>query len=197
MSRIKSLYPFAQKWQERGNIQIFSDPHWNDADRAYMGYDIDEKIQVQNLIQNLRSNDTLVCLGDIGNPTWMDYIKAKRHHIHTVLILGNHDKKSVLKERFDEIYEGPLMIAPKIMLSHEPVESNYWVNIHGHDHGGYPVNYQPYIINDNEYVIRGVNLAGNVCNFELFCLNDRVNKEGLLKDVKDIHRQQIERKKNE
>lgn len=37
---------------------------------------------------------------------------------------------------FDEVYEGPLMIAEKLILSHEPVEVPWAYNIHGHDHQG-------------------------------------------------------------
>ena len=37
---------------------------------------------------------------------------------------------------FDEVYEGPLMIAEKLILSHEPVDVPWAFNIHGHDHAG-------------------------------------------------------------
>ena len=37
---------------------------------------------------------------------------------------------------FDEAYEGPLMIAEKLILSHEPVDVPWAYNIHGHDHQG-------------------------------------------------------------
>lgn len=36
---------------------------------------------------------------------------------------------------FDEVYEGPVMISPKLMLSHEPISCGIWaLNIHGHIH---------------------------------------------------------------
>lgn len=36
---------------------------------------------------------------------------------------------------FDEVYEGPVMISPKLMLSHEPISCGTWaLNIHGHIH---------------------------------------------------------------
>ena len=35
---------------------------------------------------------------------------------------------------FDEVYEGPLMIAEKLILSHEPVDVPWAFNIHGHTH---------------------------------------------------------------
>lgn len=48
---------------------------------------------------------------------------------------------------FDEVYEGPVMISPKLMLSHEPIGCGIWaLNIHGHIHarthknGGYHYN---------------------------------------------------------
>lgn len=37
---------------------------------------------------------------------------------------------------FDEVYEGPLFIGEKILLSHEPINFPYAVNLHGHDHSG-------------------------------------------------------------
>lgn len=36
---------------------------------------------------------------------------------------------------FDEVYEGPLFIAPQILLSHEPINFPFARNIHGHTHG--------------------------------------------------------------
>ena len=36
---------------------------------------------------------------------------------------------------FDEVYEGPVMISPKLVLSHEPISCGTWaLNIHGHIH---------------------------------------------------------------
>lgn len=38
---------------------------------------------------------------------------------------------------FDEVYEGPLCISEKIILSHEPLDIPFMLNIHGHDHSGW------------------------------------------------------------
>ena len=36
---------------------------------------------------------------------------------------------------FDEVYEGPVLISPKLILSHEPISCGTWaLNIHGHIH---------------------------------------------------------------
>lgn len=78
---------------------------------------------------------------------------------------------------FDEIYDGPLLIAEKILLSHEPVYGLPWcLNIHGHDHS----NIEP-------YKIVPVSLG-------------KLIKEGILSDISSIHRitidQATEEKKN-
>ena len=46
-----------------------------------------------------------------------------------MLILGNHDRKKDYKDIFDEIYDGPLFIAEKILLSHEPVSGLSLIHI--------------------------------------------------------------------
>lgn len=37
---------------------------------------------------------------------------------------------------FDEVYTGPLMIGEKLLLSHEPIDIEWAMNLHGHDHAG-------------------------------------------------------------
>ena len=74
-----------------------------------------------------------------------------------ILILGNHDAKGAYKNYFDEIYTGPLFIAEKILLSHEPVYGLPWcLNIHGHDHN----HMEPY-----KEGCKHINLAANVCGY--------------------------------
>lgn len=36
---------------------------------------------------------------------------------------------------FDEVYDGPIFINDKILLSHEPIKIPFGINIHGHTHG--------------------------------------------------------------
>lgn len=65
---------------------------------------------------------------------------------------------------FDEVYEGPLMIGEKLILSHEPLHTPWAFNIHGHDHTGQSrkghlnvcsdvINYTP--INFNQFLKTG------------------------------------------
>ena len=77
---------------------------------------------------------------------------------------------------FDEVYDGPLFINEKIMLSHEPIELPFGINIHGHNHSG------PKKILLNGFV--SINMAANVCKYT----PERLDKliEGC--KVNDLHR---------
>jgi calcineurin-like phosphoesterase family protein len=80
---------------------------------------------------------------------------------------------------FDEVYEGPLFIAEKLILSHEPIDLPYAFNIHGHEH---------------RYIHRDHNL--NVCaeHIDYYPVNvNRLLKNGLASKVDSIHRQTIDR----
>lgn len=82
---------------------------------------------------------------------------------------------------FDEVYSGPLMISEKIILSHEPVEAPWAMNIHGHVH------WPGAIGNANHF---------NVCpdarkSFEPINLNQLI-KNGLCSKVESIHRLTID-----
>lgn len=76
---------------------------------------------------------------------------------------------------FDEVYEGPLFISEKIVLSHEPFNLPFAVNIHGHDHAG------------KMYHKNGINVASNVCNFIPINLAEEI-KKGLISKIPTIHR---------
>ena len=103
-----------------------------------------------------------------------------------VLLLGNHDKTGAYRDCFDEIYCGPLFIAEKILLSHEPVYGLPWcLNIHGHDHN-------PGEIDDGG--CKHLNLAANICNYTPVNLGKLI-KDGILADIKSIHRYAIEERK--
>ena len=115
---IKTLYPIFQYWSEKGSVYLLSDTHFADSDCKMMDPDwISPEEQVSIINGLVKKNDTFICLGDVGSREFAAQIKAG----HKVLILGNHDRKKDYKDIFDEIYDGPLFIAEKILLSHEPV----------------------------------------------------------------------------
>lgn len=161
---------------------VISDTHFDDADRDVMGYTISEEDQISILKKTCHKTDTLIHLGDVGNPEYLKQIKS-----YKVLIMGNHDESaSKFEEYFDEIYTGPLWIAEKLVLSHEPIEVRNTetfmpvvVNIHGHNHAG-PVRKDAW----------HYNVAANVYNYKPLSLKEFI-KNGYLKDVVSIHRETI------
>ena len=125
-------------------------------------------------------SDTFVCLGDVGDPHYVPMIKARKK----ILLLGKHDARGAYKELFSEIYAGPLFIADKILLSHEPVYGLSWcLNIHGHDHN----NWEPY-----KDGCKHINLAANVCGYTPISLG-KIIRDGILADIESIHRMTIDR----
>ena len=81
---------------------------------------------------------------------------------------------------FDEVYEGPLFISEKLILSHEPIPLPYAFNIHGHDHSMW--------YTDDRHL--------NVCaeHIDYYPVNvNRLIKKGILSQVDSIHRVTIDR----
>lgn len=83
---------------------------------------------------------------------------------------------------FDEVYEGPLVISEKILLSHEPIQGlPFFFNIHGHDHNA-----------RNKGNLSHMNLAANVCGYKPISLGEAI-KSGILAKIDTIHRETIDR----
>lgn len=191
----KHIYDiFAHRWYNGGTIWFYADPHFGDEQmkKIRKNYISDDE-QVRRINSKIGKNDTLIILGDIGD---LEYVKKLRGY--KVLIMGNHDAGASNYKReleryhiedgllivdsednhlFDEVYEGALMISPKIILSHEPIPNlpSWLFNIHGHDHS-------------NRF--KGENHL-NVCaehiDYTPVPLTSIV-KSGMLSEVEDIHR---------
>ena len=170
---IKTLYPPFRKWSEKGSVWIISDTHFDDPDRNVMGYEISEEEQTERIRKKAHRCDCLIHLGDVGNPERMREIKA-----YKVLIMGNHDQSvERFAPYFDEIYSGPLFIADRLLLSHEPTYGQeFYFNVHGHDHS--PEN------KGDEFHL---NLAANVCGYDPVNLANLI-KRGVLSRIPSIHR---------
>ena len=180
MKNIK-LYPCFKHWLEYDSIWIISDTHFDDSDCKIIDPNwITPEEHIQILKKDLNKQTVLIHLGDVGNPKYLDELKC-----YKVLITGNHDKMGIVADHFDEVYTGPLFIADRILLSHEPImrmEDFCW-NIHGHIH------------HPNKFLIHHTNLASNVCKYQLFNLGASI-KGGLLSQIENYHRKTIETAKN-
>lgn len=195
----KSLYDQFAHWYHGGSIYLYSDPHFSDEEmkhirRNYIGDDE----QVRRINSKIGKNDTLIILGDVGN---VEFVKKLRGY--KVLVMGNHDAgatnykrqtsiqeevvptmhgglfcKEIIKNNhlFDEVYEGALFISDKIVLSHEPIDLPFALNIHGHDHsmwsGTDPLHF---------------NVCAEHINYTPVCLKNII-ESGILKKIPSIHR---------
>lgn len=83
---------------------------------------------------------------------------------------------------FDEVYDGPLFAGPNLLLSHEPIDIPFGINIHGHRHN------HPFITRQDENSY-SVNVAADVVNFE----PQRLKELCSIQTVKDIHRLTIDK----
>lgn len=148
----------------------------------------------------------LVHIGDLGNIECVKKLRAK----YKVLILGNHDvgasnyKRVITKENkkyfdwftgcdcceevikdnklFDEVYEGPVMINDRVILSHEPMQvPEYMFNIHGHVHD-----------KNNKGDNHHLNVCAEAIDYTPVNLLKSI-KDGLLKDIPNIHRPTIDK----
>ena len=104
---------------------------------------------------------------------------------------------------FDEVYEGPLFIGSKILLSHEPIIYPYGLNIHGHRHGG-PFKHwvgMSYLSQEKTRPseVHHYNVIAEGNGYYPYKLKDIID-EGILSNIKDIHRAtadfRIEEKEN-
>ena len=173
---IKSLYPPFRRWTEKGTLWVYSDPHFSDPDMVELRKNyIGDEEQIARINSKVGKHDTIIFLGDIGNEDMIRKIRG-----YKVLIMGNHDKgASRYTDIFDEVYEGPLFIAEKLILSHEPVTLPYAFNVHGHEHC--------YVIRDHD-----LNVCAEHTNYYPINLDKEI-KRGLISKVDSIHRQTIDR----
>lgn len=185
------LYPAFKHWfSASGNVWFYSDPHFGDEEswllRKQFVRDIGnveafDNLQIATINKTCGKNDTLVILGDVGNIEYIKRLKAKKK----ILILGNHDQgASYYTNVFDEVYAGPVIIAERLILSHEPIDFPYAVNIHGHDHSNCG-------FKDGLHI----NCCAEHINLTPICLSHIV-KSGLLKNTINIHREAIEKAKD-
>lgn len=178
---ISSLYKTFQHWSDGGSIWIISDTHFEDKDCKYMDSNwVTPEEQVKIINNCVLKSDYLIHLGDVGNPKYMEFINAH----YKVLLTGNHDRGAkYYKPYFDEIFDGPLFISDRILLSHEPISLPFVVNIHGHDHNN---------VEHYEEKCKHLNVAANVCNYTPINLG-KIIKQGILADIPSIHRMIIDR----
>ena len=130
---IAGLYDIFAHWYKTGTVWLISDTHFSDEE-LYIGTKKIERADADEYVKLINSKvgrkDTLIHLGDVGDLEAMKKVRG-----YKILIMGNHDTGATkYKEIFNEVYQGPVQIGEKLILSHEPLECGWAFNIHGHVH---------------------------------------------------------------
>lgn len=99
---------------------------------------------------------------------------------YNILEQHNYEAEIFNNHLFDEVYEGPLMINDHIMLSHEPVNMGFGINIHGHNHAGHMIDRYLGCVN--------INVCSNVIEFRKRRLDELLEHTNYV----DIHRLAID-----
>ena len=97
---ISILYDCFKHLSEKGSVYIYSDPHFGDAEHFKLlkasnkvpeGINTIEELddlQIKNINSLVHRDDTLICLGDVGDISYISKLKAG----YKVLLTGNHDR---------------------------------------------------------------------------------------------------------
>lgn len=175
---IAGLYDIFAHWHKTGTVWLISDTHFDDEELAA---GVSNRPSTEEYIKLINSKvgkrDTVIHLGDVGNLEAMKKIKG-----YKILIMGNHDSgKSNYLEVFNEVYQGPLIIGEKLILSHEPIDITGMFNLHGHTHAATHKN-------DNTHF--------NCCSDYIGYIPINFNqwmKQGYLSKIQTLHRKVIDK----
>jgi len=126
-------------------LYIITDTHFNHENiKKYCYRPDDFEIQIQQSLERLTKEDTLIHLGDICmgkdlecHEKYIIPLPCKK-----ILVKGNHDKKTktwYLNYGWNEVHDSYIVTmddGKRILLSHEPIKNleNISYNFHGHWH---------------------------------------------------------------
>ena len=174
---IPGLYDIFNHWCNQ-TVWLYSDPHFGDKELAagVINRPTDEE-QIRLINSKVGKKDTLIILGDVG-----DIECAKKLKGYKILIAGNHDAGLTnYKDVFNEVYGGALFIGEKIVLSHEPINIPFALNIHGHVH-------DKRVKTDKQHI----NVCSDVINYTPINFN-QLMKSGPTSKIETIHRTTIDK----
>ena len=127
---------------------------------------------------NYKRKEHILPASELNESSDMDFINRHYRKMHGSLIGDYYFYDNHL---FDEVYEGPLFISDKILLSHEPIDFPFALNIHGHDHSGK-------FLSDANHI----NVCAECIDYTPVNLKHIIEK-GVLKNIDTIHRFTIDK----
>ena len=220
---IKSLYDTFQRWSYDGSVYIISDLHFADNDCKLMdpGWpDPDKQVDLINSVAH--KADTLICLGDVGDVSYVAKLKAG----YKVLITGNHDAGASKYQKVEDCFDVSRLPDKEIaklkdkgyrIVKSPYLDCAYRTNnlfdevftgplfisdkiLLSHEPIGLPfaLNIHGHDHNNMEEYkddCRYLNVAANVIGYKPISL-DQVIRSGILKGVPTLHRMTIDRASN-
>lgn len=179
---IKQFYKDFQWIGAEGTVWIISDTHFHESDIIAGMNRISDESFVKLINSKIGKNDYLIHLGDVGDLSYMEQIKGRPSR--RILIKGNHDVGNAkYEDLFGHIYKAPIIVGPKIILSHEPIQAAKelgMVNLHGHVHNS--------IYNTDPY---HYNFCADSVAFTPINLNQWL-MQGHMAEIESKHRQTID-----
>lgn len=126
---INSLYDSYKRWSKTGGVYLISDPHFEDSDTKLMNPNwIAPEDYLERINQMIHKPDTLICLGDCGDLTYFQRMKAG----YKILIKGNHDDKGdyfYKRATKKEIYDADEITRAELMKKVKEENPNHLITI--------------------------------------------------------------------
>lgn len=125
------------------NIWITTDTHFNHKQLIEYGRPKDFEEKIWKGLEVIKNEDMLIHLGDvcIGKDEWSNVTLTKMNSCKKILIMGNHDNKSIkwyLEKGWDIACErlDLKIFGKQICFSHRPTawDGYFDINLHGHFH---------------------------------------------------------------
>ena len=125
---ISGLYTiFQENWANNGAIWLYSDPHFGDTEEeSGLTHKPTDAEQVQRINSKVGRKDTIIFLGDIGDPSWLKGIRG-----YKVLITGNHDTgiSNYQRNRFQRSFDADEWQKDEVYLKMKQEYPDYCVTV--------------------------------------------------------------------
>lgn len=155
----------ADKWLVMGNhdqgASIYQHTYW------YKNFDADNGWTEESATEAMSKLHP-----DCVYSSWQEYDVCHAPFVYWRVCADN--------KLFDKVFQGPIMLGEKLILSHEPVPLLTWArNIHGHVHSRKATDKYHF------------NICSDAYDYKLFNLNKEI-REGFLSNITSLHRLTID-----
>lgn len=124
---VTGLYDiFNERWDSQ-SVWLYSDPHFGETEEesGLVNKPIDEE-QIHLINSKVGRKDTIIILGDVGEPSWLKHIRG-----YKVLITGNHDAgvSNYQRYSFQRSFDASKWQKDEVYAEMKQNYPNYWVTV--------------------------------------------------------------------